>query len=76
MKAVVLREHGEGGLRYETDFPGSNGWAREDITALLDMVQSGRLKAVVDAAYPLDRATEALARLEDRQVFGKLVIVP
>jgi alcohol dehydrogenase len=21
MKAVVLREHGEGGLRYETDFP-------------------------------------------------------
>jgi NADPH:quinone reductase-like Zn-dependent oxidoreductase len=39
-------------------------------------VQSGRLKAVVDATYPLERAAEALARLEDRQVFGKLVIVP
>jgi len=39
-------------------------------------VQAGRLEAVVDATYPLDGAAEALARLEDRQVFGKLVIVP
>jgi len=39
-------------------------------------VQAGRLKAVVDATYPLERTVEALARLEDRQVFGKLVIVP
>jgi len=43
---------------------------------LLDLVQSGPLKAVVDATYPLERAVEALARLENRQVFGKLVIVP
>jgi alcohol dehydrogenase len=61
---------------FELQILGSNGWAREDIAALLDMVQSGRLKAVVDATYPLERAAEALARLEDRQVFGKLVIVP
>ncbi len=40
------------------------------------MVQSGRLKAVVDATYSLEHATEALARLQDRQVFGKLVTVP
>jgi len=61
---------------FELQILGSNGWAREDIAALLDLVQSGRLKAVVDATYPLERAAEALARLEDRQVFGKLVIVP
>jgi alcohol dehydrogenase len=61
---------------FELQILGSNGWAREDIAALLDMVQSGRLKAVVDATYPLERAAEALARLENRQVFGKLVIVP
>ena len=61
---------------FELQILGSNGWAREDIAALLDFVQSGRLKAVVDATYPLERAAEALARLEDRQVFGKLVIVP
>jgi alcohol dehydrogenase len=61
---------------FELKILGSNGWAREDIVALLDMVQSGRLKAVVDATYPLERAAEALARLENREVFGKLVIVP
>ena len=61
---------------FELQILGSNGWAREDISALLDMVRSGRLKAVVDATYPLERATEALSRLEDREVFGKLVIVP
>src|SRR5499427_8721131 len=59
---------------FELQILGSNGWAREDIVELLDMVQSGRLAAVVDATYPLDRAAEALARLENRQVFGKLVI--
>ena len=61
---------------FELQILGSNGWAREDITALLDLLQSGRLRAVVDATYPLERAAEALVRLEDRQVLGKLVIVP
>jgi len=61
---------------FELQILGSNGWAREDIAALLDMVQSGRLAVVVDATYPLERTAEALARLEDRQVLGKLVIVP
>lgn len=61
---------------FELQILGSNGWAREDITALLDMVQTGRLEAVVDTTYPLERAPEALARLENRDVFGKLVIVP
>jgi alcohol dehydrogenase len=61
---------------FELQILGSNGWAREDITALLDMVQSGRLEAVVDTTYPLEGAPEALGRLENRDVFGKLVIVP
>jgi alcohol dehydrogenase len=61
---------------FELQILGSNGWARDDIAALLDMVQSGRLKAVIDATYPLERAAEAVVRLENRQVFGKLVITP
>ena len=61
---------------FELQILGSNGWAREDITALLGLVQSEQLEAVVDATYPLERAAEALARLENRNVFGKLVIVP
>jgi len=61
---------------FELQILGSNGWAREDIMALLEMVQSGRLEAVVDTTYPLERTAEALARLENRDVFGKLVIAP
>jgi alcohol dehydrogenase len=61
---------------FELQIIGSNGWARDDITALLDMVAAGRLEAVVDETFPLERAPEALARLEQRQVFGKLVITP
>jgi alcohol dehydrogenase len=61
---------------FELKIIGSNGWTREDITALLDMVEAGRLEAVIDQTFPLERAPEALARLEERQVFGKLVITP
>jgi alcohol dehydrogenase len=61
---------------FELQILGSNGWARDDITALLEMVQTRQLEAVIDATYPLDRAAEALTQLENRQVFGKLVITP
>lgn len=61
---------------FELQILGSNGWAREDITALLEMVRLGRLEAVIDETFPLERAPDALARLEERQVFGKLVITP
>jgi alcohol dehydrogenase len=61
---------------FELQILGSNGWAREDITALLDLVQRGKLQAVVDEILPLDRAAEGLTRLENRQVFGKLVVRP
>jgi alcohol dehydrogenase len=61
---------------FELKILGSNGWARDDITALLDMVAAGRLTAVIDATLPLERAADALARLEGRQVFGKLIVAP
>jgi alcohol dehydrogenase len=61
---------------FELKIIGSNGWAREDIAALLEMVRAGRLNSVIDETFPLERAPEALARLEERRVFGKLVIRP
>ena len=61
---------------FELQVLGSNGWARDDITALLQMVRDGSLKAVIDDTFPLERAGEALARLEERRVFGKLVVTP
>jgi alcohol dehydrogenase len=61
---------------FELQILGSNGWAREDIRALLDLVEAGRLQAVIDDTFPLAEAPQALARLEGRQVFGKLVVTP
>jgi alcohol dehydrogenase len=55
---------------------GSNGWAKQDVVALLDLVQQGKLKALVDETFPLEAAADALQRIEDRKVFGKLVITP
>jgi alcohol dehydrogenase len=40
------------------------------------MVQQGKLKVLVDKIYKLEEAREALAAIEDRRVFGKIVVAP
>jgi alcohol dehydrogenase len=49
---------------------------RQDIITLLEMVQKGELKVLIDKVYPLERAREALRVIEDREVFGKVVVAP
>ncbi len=49
---------------------------RANAEKILAWVGEGKLKPHVDASLPLDRAAEALERLEKRQVLGKLVLVP
>lgn len=61
---------------YELTVQGSNGWSREDLHTLIDLVQSKRLKPVIDKVYKLEDANEAFRRLEDRTVFGKVLIQP
>ena len=55
---------------------GSNGWMRTDIEKLLELVQSGKLKVLVDKTFTLENAREALRVIEDREVFGKIVVTP
>ena len=61
---------------FELKILGSNGWARADIEALLALVQSGSLKVVTQKTFPLEQAPEALRLIEDREVFGKIVVTP
>jgi alcohol dehydrogenase len=61
---------------FELKVLGSNGWARSDIITLLELVQSGKLKVLVDKVFKLDDAREALRTIEDREVFGKIVVAP
>jgi alcohol dehydrogenase len=60
----------------ELNVLGSNGWARDDLTRLIDLVAEGRLEPVVDRVLPLSSGIEACRMLEERRFFGKIVIVP
>jgi alcohol dehydrogenase len=61
---------------FELKVLGSNGWMRTDIEKLLELVQSGKLKVLVDKTFKLEQAREALRVIEDREVFGKIVVTP
>ena len=61
---------------YELNIRGSNGWMREDLIALLDLVGSGKLKTIVDRELSLSDTNEAFRLMEDRAVFGKVIIKP
>ncbi|WP_322515729.1 zinc-binding dehydrogenase [Rhodopseudomonas palustris] len=61
---------------FELQVRGSNGWERDDIEKLFALLSSGTLTAKVDKAFPLEQAADALAMLEDRTVFGKVVVTP
>ena len=61
---------------FEHSIIGSDGWKRAELCALLDMVADGRLKPVIDRVLPLDEIHEAERLLEDREVFGKVVVTP
>jgi alcohol dehydrogenase len=67
-------------LRYlwvrEIDIRGSDGWTREGLITLRDLVAAGELRPVIHAVYPLTRAREAFAELEERRAFGKVLVVP
>src|SRR5215468_2135004 len=61
---------------FELKVLGSNGWMRSDIEELLKLVQEGKLKVLVDKVFPLTEAREALRVIEEREVFGKVVVAP
>jgi len=67
-------------LRYIWSFElkviGSNSFYDENLNALMDLIQEGRMKPVVDVVLPLERAVEGLRQIENREVFGKVVVTP
>ena len=61
---------------FEHSLLGSNGWRRRDITTLLDLAASETLVPVIDKVMPLGEVHEAERLMEQREVFGKIVLVP
>ncbi len=61
---------------YEHTMIGSDGWLREDLLRLLDLVAGGRLAPLIDKVLPLEETAEGERLLEDREVVGKVLIKP
>jgi alcohol dehydrogenase len=62
--------------RREVNIIGANGWTRQDLEALLVEVERGSIKPIIDKVFPLAESAEAMRVLEDREVFGKIIIRP
>lgn len=67
-------------LRYvwvrELDLRGSDGWTRDGLLELVRQVEQGELEPVLHGLYPLSRVHEAIAELEERRAFGKVLVLP
>ena len=61
---------------YEHSLLGSNGWHRSDIEAMLSYAADGSLVPVIDKVMPLEEVHEAERLMENRSVFGKIVLTP
>lgn len=62
---------------FELNIIGSNGWSREDIHNLLNAVKAGQLEPVIHPQrFPLTEAPDAMRVLDDRQVYGKVIVEP
>jgi NADPH:quinone reductase-like Zn-dependent oxidoreductase len=67
-------------LRYVWSFElkiiGSNSFYDDNLRALLQLIQDGKMKPVIDKVLPLDDAAEGLRLIQDREVIGKVVVTP
>ncbi len=61
---------------FELQVIGSNSFYDENLLALMEMIKDGTMKPVIDEVLPLERAAEGLKLIENREVFGKVVVTP
>jgi NADPH:quinone reductase-like Zn-dependent oxidoreductase len=50
--------------------------SKGDLFRILQLVEEGKLKPVLDRTLPLEQAAEAHALLSDRKAFGNVVLLP
>jgi NADPH:quinone reductase-like Zn-dependent oxidoreductase len=55
---------------------GSFVYTREEVASCFDLAARGLIKPLVHQTFPLEDAREAMATMERREHFGKLVLIP
>lgn len=53
---------------------GTTMGTRDEFLSMLDFVESRKLKPVIDQTFPLERIADALARMEEGNQFGKIIL--
>lgn len=61
---------------FELQIIGSNSFYDDNLQELLQLIQQRKMKPVIDKVLPLERAVEGLRMIENREVFGKVVVTP
>ncbi len=61
---------------FELNLLGSTGWLPEDQRQLLELTAQGKIDPVIGKVLPLSDAREGERLIEEREVFGKVVLVP
>jgi NADPH:quinone reductase-like Zn-dependent oxidoreductase len=71
---------GETDIRYlfrrEQSLIGSNGWTHNELLRVTTLAFQGRLTPVIDRIVSLEQTAESECLLEQRRVFGKIVVHP
>ena len=61
---------------FELKIIGSNSFYDNDLKGLMDLIAAGKMKPVIDKVLPLEQAAEGLRLIQDREVFGKVIVAP
>ncbi len=61
---------------FELKVLGSNSWTREDLETLMRYIREGTMKPVIDSVLTIEEAKAGVKLMEDREVFGKVVVCP
>jgi len=61
---------------FELQIIGSNSFYDENLVALMQMIEEGTMKPVIDSVLPLEQAADGLRLIADRKVIGKIVVTP
>jgi propanol-preferring alcohol dehydrogenase len=60
----------------EVEILGSHASTRQEMSEVLRLVQTGRIKPVIAARYPLSEVNEAHRVLQEEEILGRIVLVP
>src|SRR5499427_6900475 len=59
---------------FELQIIGSNSFYDDNLQALMHLIERGAMKPVIDKVLPLENAVEGLRMIENREVYGKVVV--